>query len=43
LKADARDRAGYRDFANIAKGPWDSNYNSTVEHPRETLYAELKT
>jgi len=43
LKADARDRAGYKDFAGIAKGPWDSNYKSTVEDPRTTLYTELKT
>lgn len=43
LKADARDRAGYKDFARIAKGPWDSNYKSTVEDPRTTLYNELKT
>jgi len=43
LKADARDRAGYKDFARIAKGPWDTNYKTTVEDPRTALYAELKT
>jgi hypothetical protein len=43
LKADARDRAGYKDFAKIAKGPWDADYKTTVEDKRTTLYTELKT
>jgi hypothetical protein len=43
LKADARDRAGYKDFAGIAKPAWDSNYKTTVEDTREDLYTALKT
>jgi len=43
LKANARDKAGYNSFAGIAKPAWDSNYKSTVEETRETLYTELKT
>jgi hypothetical protein len=43
LKADARDRAGYKDFVGIAKSGWDSDYKNTVETPRDTLYTEIKT
>jgi hypothetical protein len=43
LKADARDRAGYKDFAKIAKAPWDADYKTTVEDKRSALYTELKT
>jgi len=43
LKADARDKAKYKDMVRIAAYDWDKTYKSTIEDPRNALYTELKT